>query len=224
MRSSVLQRTWTLAASVACRAKLIPLLGTLGAAVPVHAADLPGWVDTRWGMTAGEADAALGDAIEPVDPPLLYGGAKATREVPEAEVAGYPYRALLQFSDANGELQQVLLERSRQPAAPRAYVAALDGFTAAFGEPTLVCDSPRTGAATSPITRERVWRLPTTTIHLVFIDFSGGSMQYDPSQEIDPLVPEFQRRLHATRSYPQRLLIRYHPSERTDLMSADCGR
>lgn len=190
---------------------------------PAHGADLPGWAGTRWGMTAGEADAALGTAIEAVDPPLVYGGAKATREVPEAEIAGYPYRALLQFSDEDGTLQQVLLERSRKPAAPKAYVAALDVFTRDYGEPSLVCDSPRTGAATSPITRERVWRLPTTTIHLVFIDFSGGSMQYDPAQEIDPLVPEFRRRLHSTRSYPQRLLIRYHPSARDDLMSEGCG-
>jgi hypothetical protein len=187
------------------------------------AADAHDWTGTRWGMSAPEVDAALGEAVAPVDPPLVYGGAKATREVPVSDVAGYPYRALLQFGEADGALQQVLLERNRRPDAPKAYVAALEAFTAAYGEPALVCDSPRTGPATSPITRERVWRLSATTIHLVFIDFSGGSLQYD-DREIDPLVPAFQRRLHATRSYPQRLLIRYHASDRNDLMARGCGR
>lgn len=189
-----------------------------------YAADLAGWHGTRWGMTAAEVDAALGDAVQPVDPPLLYGGASATREIPEVDVAGYAYRALLQFSNDDGRLQQVLLERSRLPDAPKAYTAALDGFTRDYGAPTLICNSPRTGEHTSPIIRERVWRLATTTLHLVFIDFSGGSMQYDSLQDIDPLVPERERRLHSTRSYPQRLLVRYHPGGRDDLMSEGCGR
>ena len=188
------------------------------------AADLAGWHGTAWGMATAEVDAALGDVVKPVEPPLVYGGAQATREIPETDVAGYGYRALLQFSNEGGRLQQVLLERSRLPDAPKAYAAALDAFSRDYGAPTLVCNSPRTGEHTSPITRERVWRLATTTLHLVFIDFSGGSLQYDSLQDIDPLVPEFQRRLHSTRSYPQRLLVRYHPSGRDDLMSKDCGR
>jgi hypothetical protein len=189
-----------------------------------YAADLAGWNGTAWGMTAAEIDVALGDAVKPVDPPLVYGGASATREIPEFDVAGYFYRALLQFSNDDRRLQQVLLERSRRSDAPKAYAAALDAFITAFGEPMFVCNSPRTEEHTSPITRERVWRLPATTLHLVFLDFSGGSLQYDSLQEIDPLVPEFQRRLHSTRSYPQRLLVRYHPSGRDDLMSEGCGR
>jgi len=179
------------------------------------AADLEGWHGTAWDMSAAEVDTALGDAVKPVDPPLVYGGAHASRTVPEVDVAGYGYRALLQFADADGRLQQVLLERSRLPDASEAYAAALDANTRDYGEPTLVCHSP--------IAHERVWRLPTTTIHLVFLDFSGGSMRYDPSQEIDPLVPDIERRQHSRRSYPQRLLIRYHPSERDDLMSEGCG-
>jgi hypothetical protein len=200
-------------------------IGTL--VILIHAAsaaDLAGWHGTAWGMSAAEVDAALGDAVKPVDPPLVYGGASAAREVPDVDVAGYGYRALLQFSSDDGRLQQVLLERSRRPDASKAYAAALDAFITAFGEPTFVCNSPRTGEHASPITRERVWRLPTTTVHLVFIDFSGGSLQYDSLQDIDPLVPERERRLHSTRSYPQRLLVRYHPSGRDDLLSEGCGR
>lgn len=185
--------------------------------------DVAGWNATRWGMSVAEVDAALGNAVRPVDPPLVYGGAYASRAVPAVEIAGFDYRALLQFDDGNGGLRQVLLERSRRPDAPRAYRAALDALTAAHGEPDLVCDSPHAGADTSPISRERVWRAGETTIHLVFVDFTGGSMQYDSLREIDPLVPDRERRLHSRRSYPQRLLIRYHPSGRTDLMSRGCG-
>lgn len=89
-------------------------------------------------MDAAEVDAVLGEAVRPLDPPLRYGGAQATREVSAIEVG-------------------------------------------------------------------------------------GGWMRYDPAQEIDPLVPDIQRRLHARRSYPQRLLVRYYPSARTDLMSESCG-
>jgi hypothetical protein len=201
-------------------AALFLSLALTGAAV---ADDRGGWNGTSWGMSTVEVDAALGDAVRIIDPPLVYGGAQALRTVPDIEVGGYTYRALLQFADSDGGLQQVLLQRSRLPEAPKAYAAALDALTAEHGEPALVCDSPHSGAATSPISRERVWRAGATTIHLVFIDFSGGSMQYDSLQDIDPLVPDRERRLHSTRSYPQRLLIRYHPSERTDLMSKGCG-
>lgn len=196
----------------------------LGIGGDVHAADLAGWNGTRWGMSAAEVDAALGAAVQPVDPPLVYGGAHAAREIPAVDVDGYAYRALLQFDDETGSLQQVLLERSRLPDAPRAHGAALDLLAAEHGAPDLVCESPREGAVASPVQRERVWRAGPTTIHLVFVDFTGGSMRYDSLEEIDPLVPDLERRLHSRRSYPQRLLIRYHPSQRTDLMSRGCGR
>mgnify|MGYP001434037729 CR=1 FL=1 len=174
-------------------------------------------------MSATEVDAVLGDAVQAIEPPLVYGGAHASREIRSVEFAGFDYRALLQFNDENGGLQQVLLERDRGPEAPGAYIAARDALTAEHGEPVLVCDSPRRGPRTSPISRERVWRAGATTIHLVFLDFTGGTMRYDPAQEIDPLVPDLERRLHSRRSYPQRLLIRYHPSGRDDLMSPGCG-
>lgn len=187
------------------------------------AADLRGWNEARWGMSAAEIDATLGDAVRTVEPPLVYGGAHASREIPAVDVAGFAYRARLQFDDASGGLQQVLLERSRLPDAPRAYRAARHALAAEHGDPDLVCDSPRAGSDSSPVSRERIWRAGATTIHLVFVDFSGGTLRYDSLQEIDPLVPDRDRRLHSRRSYPQRLLIRYHPSARTDLMSRGCG-
>jgi hypothetical protein len=197
------------------------LLLVLADAVAAQHGD--GWNGTRWGMSPAEIDAALGEAVQRVEPPLRYAGASARRALPEVDVAGYAYRALLQFADEDGGLQQVLLQRDRRLDAPRAFAAALAAFTAAHGAPDLVCDSPRTGPDTSPIVRERVWREGATTVHLVFLDFTGDSMRYDPMQEIDPLVPDLERRLHARRSYPQRLLIRYHPSGRSDLMSQGCG-
>jgi hypothetical protein len=203
------------------RRRLIPLL-LLGlllapAAVPAQGADLAGWGETRWGMTNADLDALFGPRLQTVDPPLVYHEATVGRFLPETAFGGFPYRALFQM-DAQGRLQQVLLERRNTQATPAAFQAAADELRDRHGAPTRVCDTPQTGAESSPIERERVWSLPTTTIHLSFLDYRGGILYHDPQQEIDPLVSELETRLHARRSLPRRLLIRYHPTARKDLM------
>ncbi len=171
-------------------------------------------------MNAVELDALYGPTLRRLDPPLRYGNAYVDRALPGVDIGRFAYVAQFQMNSDTGRLQQVLLERKRAGVTPKAFGAALEALESAYGPPDLVCDSPRRGAAASPIERERVWRGPTTTIHLSFLDFLGGVMLYDPSKDIDPRVPDIP--LYSSRSFPRKLLIRFHPTSRTDLMGEGC--
>ncbi|MFZ5792335.1 MAG: hypothetical protein ACOY3L_16710 [Pseudomonadota bacterium] len=176
-------------------------------------------------MSGREIGALYGARIERLEPPIEYGKAYADRVMRDVDLAGFAYRALFQLDVKTRRLVQVLLERRRLPNAPAAHEAALAALTQAYGPPTLVCDSPRTGAAASAIQRERVWRLPTTSIHLVYLDIGGGEMQEDWRMlPPDPLVPELERRLRGAGAYPKSLLVRFHPSDRRELFTPGCGR
>ncbi|WP_119460712.1 hypothetical protein [Rhodospirillaceae bacterium SYSU D60014] len=198
-----------------------PVLVLAAAGAFAREADVSGWGETRWGMTNADLDAQFGERLRTIDPPLVYHEATVGRSLPETEVGGFSYRALFQM-DAQGQLQQVLLERRNAQATPAAFQAAVDELRNRHGQPDRVCDTPRTGAESSPIERERLWVLPTTTIHLSFLDYRGGILYRDPQQDIDPLVSELESRLYARRSLPRRLLIRYHPTDRADLMGEGC--
>lgn len=204
-------------------ARLVAAAVLLTAAeAPAREADLAGWDGTRWGMTEAELGALFGKRLRRVDPPLVYDDATVGRFLPEAEFGELPFRALFQM-DEEGRLQQVLLERRDAQATPAAFAAALDELQARYGEADLVCGTPARGPDTSPVERERVWILPTTTVHLSWLDYRGGILYHDPSQDLtDPLVPELEKRLYSRRSLPQRLLLRFHPTAREDLMRADC--
>jgi hypothetical protein len=176
-------------------------------------------------MSGSELDALYGARIERLAAPIEYAGAYADRALRNVALAGFSYRALFQFDRKTGRLTQVLLERRRLPNAAAASAAAFAAFEKAYGPPTLVCDSPKAGVAASAIQRERVWRLPTTAIHLVYLDIGGGEMHEDwRLLPPDPLVPELERRLRGAGAYPKSLLVRFHPSDRRDLFMPGCGR
>lgn len=171
-------------------------------------------------MTVAEIDALYGSRLRILDPPLRYGGAYVSRALPGAALGGDAYLAQFQMNGRTGRLQQVLLDRRGAGVTPKAFAAALGALESRYGAPTLVCDSPRSGTGTSPVERERVWRLPTTTIHLSYLDFLQGVMLYDPSKAFDPRAPDTP--VYRPRSFPRRLLIRFHPSDRADLRGGDC--
>jgi hypothetical protein len=185
--------------------------------------DIAGWDQTRWGMTAAAIDPLYAPKIRPVDPPIDYGPSQATRVLQGLDFAGFAWRALLQFDREKQGLLQVMLERGRLPYAPKAFEAAMAELEALYGAPDLICDSPKSGASAQY--RERVWRLATTSIHLVFLDIGGGELQYNVLDwPPNPLEQAWPQRFHGRGSYPQRLLIRYHPTARTDLFLPGCGR
>lgn len=187
--------------------------------------DLPGWDQTSWGMKPADVDKLYGSALQKVEPPIEFGSSEASRVWRDLEFAGFTWRVLFQFDSKSHGLVQVMLQRSRLPNAPKAYEAALAALQSRYGPPDLVCGSPQGGASASAQARERVWRLPTSSIHLVFLDIGGGELQYNvfdwPPAPSEGAWPQ---RFHGRGNYPQRLLIRYHPTARNDLFLPGCGR
>ena len=56
-----------------------------------------------------------------------------------------------------------------------------------------------------------IWRFPSTTIHVKFLDFSTTAVfRLDPQADVDPLVNKRDIRRNITRFMPRRILLRYH--------------
>jgi hypothetical protein len=201
---------------------LAVMLSVLATASARAREDLAGWDRTRWGMTPSDLERRFGPALETASPPIDYGASEASRVLRRLEFAGFAWRVLFQFDRGKHGLEQVMLERSQLPYAPKVFEAALTALEASYGPPDLVCDSPPGSSAKH---LERVWRLATTSFHLVALNIGSGELQYDVLQwPPDPQNGAWPRRFHPNRSYPQRVLIRYHPTARIELFLPGCGR
>lgn len=187
-----------------------------GAARPV---DLPGWGDTRWGMDETALGAALGDRLQRLPGPLDYGDAYADRAIEGVEVGGVPFRAIFQINRSDGRLKQVLLEhRGAAVEDARAVIAATE---AAFGPPDRVCAA---GDEEASGRLELRWRFPTTSVHIVRLDFTRAPLLLDdPNSDDGPLVLGRERRRIDPGDLPRRLLIRYFPTARSDLVGSCPG-
>ncbi|MEX2454264.1 MAG: hypothetical protein WD470_06145 [Rhodospirillaceae bacterium] len=191
----------------------------LAQAAPSHA-DLPGWGDTRWGMSRDDLARSLGDALRPLGGRLSYDGAYATHGVDGVAVGGVPFRAVFQMAEETDGLVQVLLQpEGKQP--PESFLRPVhDALRDALGEPARACVTPGTGGG--PLSIEILWRFPTTTVHLSMFDFRSPAMlSNDPNLDPDPLTPYYETRLNNPRFLPRRILIRYHATADENLMS-DC--
>ncbi len=190
------------------------LLPWSGAAAALD--DLPGWQETRWGMTAGEIEAALGARVLRLPGRWTYGGAYADLAVQEVDLGGLAFAAYLQMNDQSDRLQQVLLERRRVGALPSAFERLLDTLELTYGPPTRECAQAKSGGV--PLDYQMIWRFPTTTIHAKFLDFSSTSVfSRDPEAGLDPLVIEGDVRRNIRRFMPRRILVRFHDSSESDL-------
>ena len=186
------------------------------------AADLAGWEGTRWGMTAAELEAAIGPALSRLKTRLDYHDAYVGHALSGRKVAGHAFTALFQMDRATGRLQQVILERRRDYALAIAFDQVARALKARFGPPTLGCDSRDRASGAAPFLRQRMWAMPTTTVHLSLIDFTQGVLMDDARRDIDPLRPSYERRLYHRNLMARRLLIRYHASARRDLARLRC--
>lgn len=179
-------------------------------------ADLPGWEAARWGMTASELTAALGDAVAPLPGRWLYGGSYAELGLPAVEIGGLAFTGYLQMDAQTHRLRQVLLERRRVGATPAVFETLVETLEAAYGEPSLVCAQAKRGGV--PLDYEMIWHFPTTTVHAKFLDFSTTAVfSRDPQAGIDPLTPEREVRRNLRRTMPRRILLRFHDSSETAL-------
>jgi hypothetical protein len=197
-------------------AALLTFLLSVAAESAAALEDLPGWRDTRWGMTEDEVDRALGDDATRLPGRWVYGGAYADLAVRDVEIAGLEFTAYLQMNAQTDRLQQVLLERRRTGALPAAFEQLVDGLVETLGPPATDCAQAKTGG--QPLDYQLTWRFPTTTVHARFLDFSTTAVfSRDPEADLDPLVIERKVRRNLRRFMPRRILIRYHDTARRDL-------
>lgn len=179
--------------------------------------DVPGWKESRWGMTAEELQAAMPESLTALPGRWQYGRAYADHAELGTEVGGLAFNAYFQMSHATDRLEQVLLERRRRQATPAAFEELLDALEAAYGPARETCQVAKSGG--EPLRYELVWRFPSTTLHAGFLDFSSTSVLHrDPRAPIDPLVSHRDVRRIVRGFVPRRILIRLHAAEREDLV------
>lgn len=180
-------------------------------------ADLPGWRGLRWDMTAAQIDAALDPPPSHLPAPWDFGSAYADRALFGQEVAGLGFNVFLQMNRKTDRLQQVLLER-RQPTPRKAFRALIDRLEQDYGKATVNCQLRNSEG--QPMLTELIWRFPTTTVHATMMDFrTSGIFTDDPNSDRDPLQPQYERDRNLTAFLPRRILIRFHASDRRDLMA-----
>ncbi len=199
------------------------LLSLLAVAAPrAGPADVADWDGVRWGMTAAQLRAALGPGLRRLHPRLEFRDARVGLALAGRMVAGHEFTALFQMDRAAGRLQQILLERRRGYATAIAFDRLARDFARRFGPPPRGCDSRDKTSSAAPYLRQRMWVRGATTMHLSLIDLTVGVMFDDSRLDIDPLLPAYKRRLYHRNLMARRLLIRYHPSARQDLVRLRC--
>jgi len=179
--------------------RALPVLLLALAAWPALAADLAGWDKTRWGMRSGEIAALYGQRAVKLDGRIEFDRLYTDIALRQQPFAGLDFTVYFQMDEHSRRLAQVLLERRRQYATPEAWQAVAAVLTQELGPESGNCDRRGDPAAGKPHILDRVWTLPTTTIHASYIDFGVGE-----SAELS-----------------RRLLVRYVPAARD---SSACPR
>ena len=188
----------------------VAALVLLGLGGPAAAAprDLPGLGALRWSMSTQQVFDALPSARR-LEPPWDFGRMKAPVRVAAMEVAGLTFTAMPQIDVARDRLLQVMLERREKDASPAAFDRLRATLQRDYGPPTHVCETRRrTG---DPESVNMVWRFPTTTVDLSFLDYRTSGILYDKPQLVpDPTAPLLENRLVHYRSLPRRIVLRFH--------------
>ena len=181
--------------------------------------DVAGWRGASWGMDAAALEQVFGERLTRLPGSWEFGGAYADLAIRDAAIDDVTFLALFQMNDATGRLQQVLMERRRVGATPATFAAVLDSLEARYGPPDHSCTVPNAGRSTLVV--EMIWVFPTTTLHAIFLDFDTTAIQFrEPGSLGEPLVSALESRTIVRRFLPRRVLVRYHPTDRTDLLSA----
>lgn len=200
--------------------RAVSLLGAVLALVLASAAappDLDGWRAARWGMSEADLREAFGQALKPLPGRWEYGDAYAEHALFDVALGGQTFTAYFQMNGESGRLQQVLLQGERTQATPLTYRKLLTALERRYGAPVSACAVPKAGGG--PLAVEMTWRFPTTAVHATLLDFYTTAMVFeDPNIGIDPLTPYSKERRNNPQFLPRRVLVRFHPSDREDLM------
>jgi hypothetical protein len=167
-------------------------------------------------MTEAQLQAAFPSELTTLPGRWQYGQAYANHAVLGAKMGGLAFNAFFQMNNETGKLEQILLERRRPQATPAAFARLLAALEEKYGPPTETCEQAKTGGR--PLRYALIWRFPTTTLRVSFLDFSSTAVFHrDPNAPIDPLRSFRDDRRNNRRFVPRRILIRLHPTGRTDL-------
>lgn len=195
------------------------LLGIGGAAMS-EGRDLAGWDRARWGMTGAEIARAYGDRLTRLPGRWSFGAAYAELALRDVTLGKHRFTAFFQMEEASERLQQVLLERRAEQVTPIVWEDTFATLRALHGEPAR--SRLQSKAQGGPLVVEAIWVFPTTTVHAVYIDFRTTAVfTDDPNTERDPRQPSLERRRNNPRFMPLRILVRYHPTARTDLLGSE---
>ncbi|WP_165924877.1 hypothetical protein, partial [Lysobacter sp. N42] len=155
---------------------------------PAAATDIAGWRGTHWGMTADGLRRMFGDELTELPARRVYKNAYAELALLRTDFLGVTFDVYFQMNAETDRLQQVLLETGRRRAGPQDFSDLLRRLRNNYDNETKLClDRLSDG---SPAGGEAVWRLPSTTVHAVFMEFYTRGMAFDdPNRDRDPLVP-----------------------------------
>ena len=133
-------------------------------------ADLPGWGDTRWGMSGEELARSLGSRRVRLATPLRYGEFVVRDTVPGLRLAGRPFVALLQLDARSERLAQVLLRYRGDFPMLSDFAAVRDLLAAELGAPhERRAETDRRGSFPS-FWIEAIWSFPSTVVTIALVD------------------------------------------------------
>ncbi len=132
--------------------------------------DLPGWDETRWGMSIAALDRAFAGRIRTAETPLIFGPYRATRYLDRVAVAGRPFIAFLQTTGEDQRLAQVLLRYRGSRPAPADGAAVRLALTEQLGPASeRDVESDYSGSFPSLTVINR-WAFPSTRVLLRYSD------------------------------------------------------
>jgi hypothetical protein len=119
--------------------------------------DLPGWQQTRWGMTESEIIEAVGSARLRRIPREIGNNWYAELTIQNVEIGRFPFDITFQMANDTDRLQQVIIRHEASPnkEPTSEFRSTMQILSERFGQPQRVGTSDSWS-----------WTFPTTTIYL----------------------------------------------------------
>lgn len=133
-------------------------------------ADLPGWDETRWGMSREDLARVLGPRRRALAAPLRYGEYIVRDTVPGLRLAGRPFVALLQLDRGSERLAQVLLRYRGDFPMLSDFAAVREVLAAQFGAPHERRAETDDRGSFPSFWIEARWTFPSTAVVLALVD------------------------------------------------------
>jgi hypothetical protein len=133
-------------------------------------ADLPGWGETRWGMSRDALRRVLGPARTELATPLEYGALIVRDTLPGQRIARRPFVALFQLDRESQRLAQVLLRYRGDYPMLSDFAAVRDELARELGAPHERRAETDERGTFPAFWIEAAWDFPTTAVVLSLTD------------------------------------------------------